>query len=94
MILLLIAAMLAPVAEAFDHWDTLPGLADDLEFQIAAVALMSGLFAAVALLVLRAAHPMRPELGPRVADAAEPCFALTLALTQADFSYPPLQLRI
>jgi len=41
--LLLIAAMLAPLAEGFDRWDSAPGLGQDTEFQVAALAM--GMFA-------------------------------------------------
>jgi hypothetical protein len=47
-LLVLVAALLAPVAEAFDSWDATPGLANDTEWNVAALALVAGLFAAVA----------------------------------------------
>jgi hypothetical protein len=51
---LLIAALLAPVVEAFDSWDATPGLASDTEFNVAALALVTGLFAVVAFAAVRA----------------------------------------
>jgi hypothetical protein len=50
---LLIAALLAPVVEAFDSWDATPGLASDTEFNVAALALFAGLSAVVAFAAVR-----------------------------------------
>jgi len=57
---LLIVASLAPLAESFDSWDATPGLADDTEFNVAALALAAGLFATVALLAVRLCCPRSP----------------------------------
>jgi hypothetical protein len=54
LLVLLIAALLAPFAEAFDSWDASPALSSDTEFNTAALALVAGLFAAVALVAIRA----------------------------------------
>ena len=92
--LLLIVAMLAPLAEGFDRWDSTPGLGGDTEFQVAALALMAGLCAVVVLVVARTAFRWNFfQVG--VALASVP---LTVGLTPlrvpADCSPPILQLRI
>jgi hypothetical protein len=48
LVVLLFAALLAPVLEAFDSWDATPGLASDTEFHVAMLATAAGLLAAVA----------------------------------------------
>jgi len=58
---LLIVASLAPLAESFDSWDTTPGLAGDTEFNVAALALVVGLFATVAMLAVRLCCPRSPQ---------------------------------
>lgn len=61
MVLLLIAAMLAPLAESFDRWDAAQSLTSDSEFPVAALALTLGLCAVVALVLgrlLRAVQSM------------------------------------
>lgn len=93
-ILALIAAMLAPVAEAFDHWDSVPGLAGDLEFQVAAVALLSGLCAVVAILAVRISTRVRLVLHLRVVPVVETIHGMPLLAVAAACSPPPLQRRI
>jgi hypothetical protein len=53
LVVLLFAALLAPVLEAFDSWDATPGLASDTEFHVAILATAAGLLAAVVLAVVR-----------------------------------------
>jgi hypothetical protein len=53
LVVLLFAALLAPVLEAFDSWDTTPGLASDTEFHVAVLATAAGLLAAVAFAAVR-----------------------------------------
>lgn len=53
LVALLLGALLAPVLEAFDHWDSVPGLGSDTEFNVSAWAMTVGLGVVVALLVLR-----------------------------------------
>jgi hypothetical protein len=50
---LLLAALLAPAIEAFDSWDSTPGLAGDTEFHVAAMAIAAGLIAAVLVVAAR-----------------------------------------
>ena len=59
---LLIAASFAPAAEAFDCWDRTPGMAADTEFNSAALALVAGLFATVALLAVHVCRPRTPQV--------------------------------
>jgi hypothetical protein len=47
LLVLLFAALLAPVLEAFDSWDATPGLASDTEFHLAVLATAAGLLTAV-----------------------------------------------
>lgn len=56
-VVLLFAALLAPVLEAFDSWDRTPGLASDTEFHVAMLATAAGLLAAVAVVAVRIACP-------------------------------------
>jgi hypothetical protein len=58
LLVLLFAALLAPVLEAFDSWDTTPGLASDTEFHVAMLATATGLLAAVAFAAVRFISPM------------------------------------
>jgi hypothetical protein len=53
LLLLLIAAFLAPVLEAFDRWDSTPDLASDTEFHVAFLAIATGLLATVAFVAAR-----------------------------------------
>ena len=62
MLALLIAASLAPLVEAFDSWDTTPGLTSDTEFNVAALALVAGLFVTVALLAVRFCCPRSAQV--------------------------------
>jgi hypothetical protein len=57
LMVLLLAALLAPVLEAFDRWDATPGLAGDTEFHVAALAVAAGLLAAVAIVAVRVSLP-------------------------------------
>ena len=50
---LLIAAMMAPLVEAFDFRDN-PGLTKDTDYQLAALAMVAGLFSAVAFIAIKA----------------------------------------
>jgi hypothetical protein len=67
-LMLLVAALLAPVLEAFDDWDSSPGLACDTEFHVAALAVAAGLLAAVAIaavhrgISLARIHRLRPAI--------------------------------
>jgi hypothetical protein len=56
-VVLLFAALLAPVLEAFDTWDATPGLASDTEFHVAMLATAAGLLAAVAFAAVRIIFP-------------------------------------
>jgi hypothetical protein len=58
LVMLLFAALLAPVLEAFDRWDSTPGLASDTEFHVAALAVVGGLIAAVVLVVVRVTNSL------------------------------------
>jgi hypothetical protein len=49
LVTLLLAALLAPVVEAFDHWDADTGITSDTEFHVAVLATAVGLIAAVLL---------------------------------------------
>jgi hypothetical protein len=53
LVVLLFAALLAPVLEAFDSWDQTPGLASDTEFHVAMLAVAAGLLVAVAYAAVR-----------------------------------------
>jgi hypothetical protein len=59
---LLIAAMLAPLVEAFDFWDN-PGLTNDTEFQVATLAMVAGLFSVVAFIAIKARRAPSPHVG-------------------------------
>jgi hypothetical protein len=58
LVVLLFAALLAPVLEAFDRWDSTPGLAGDTEFHVAALAVATGLIAAVTFVAVRVFSPL------------------------------------
>ena len=92
--LLLIAAMLAPLAEGFDRWDSAPGLGQDTEFQVAALALLGGLCAVVVLTIARAAARVSWVRFARVAAGVRLPLDVILARVPADCSPPPLQLRV
>jgi hypothetical protein len=53
LLLLLLGALLAPVLEAFDRWDSTPDLASDTEFNVGALAIVTGLLATAALVAVR-----------------------------------------
>jgi hypothetical protein len=69
LLLLLIVALLAPVLETFDCWDSTPGLANDTEFHVAALAIFTGLLAAVALVAVRIWCPLVPFMRLRLCAA-------------------------
>jgi hypothetical protein len=69
LLLLLLGAMLAPVLEAFDCWDSTPGLANDTEFHVGALAVVTGLLATVALVAARICCLLVPFMRP------QPCAA-------------------
>jgi hypothetical protein len=91
----LIAAMMAPVVESFDHWDDTPGLAGDTEFQVAALALVAGLFTVVAALVVTKLCAQR---SPQTRSSQPVTGTVSLGATLPPFfpgcSPPCLQLRI
>jgi hypothetical protein len=94
LLLLLIAALLAPVLETFDGWDSTPGLANDTEFHVAALAIVAGLLAAVALVAARICCPLVPfkRQQPR---AAGPVNRMAAPLPFLSGSSPPgVSLRI
>jgi hypothetical protein len=94
LVVLLFAALLAPVLEAFDSWDATPGLASDTEFHVAVLATAAGLLAAVVFAAVRYIWPMfgfarlmpRPARGSLRSVAPLPLFA--------DTSPPRTPLRI
>jgi hypothetical protein len=94
LVVLLFAALLAPVLEAFDRWDATPGLTGDTEFHVAVLALAAGLLVTVALvavrvssILIRCAFTLRPAVrGPVCAAARPACCSGT--------SPPPIPLRI
>ena len=71
LLVLLFAALLAPVLEAFDSWDATPGLASDTEFHVAMLATAAGLLAAVVLAAVRILFPLAQfaRVGPQPAPA-------------------------
>jgi hypothetical protein len=91
---LLIAALLAPVLEAFDTWDSIPGLADDTEFNLAALAVAAGLFVAVALVAVLAFAAGSERLSPRLKRTASVSCAQALLPFFTGASPPGLPLRI
>ena len=78
LVVLLFAALLAPVLEAFDSWDATPGLACDTEFHVAVLATAAGLLAAVAFAAVRIMSPLArfARLRPEPARDPEPARAL------------------
>jgi hypothetical protein len=94
LVVLLFAALLAPVLEAFDSWDATPGLASDTEFHIAVLATAAGLLAAVAFAAVRIICPLAPfaRLRPQPARAMRRSIA-PLSLF-SDTSPPRIPLRI
>jgi hypothetical protein len=93
-LVLLFAALLAPVLEAFDSWDATPGLASDTEFHVAMLATAAGLLAAVASTAFRIGCRQVPfaRLRPQPARALHRSVA-PLPLF-SDTSPPPTPLRI
>jgi hypothetical protein len=69
LVVLLIAALMAPLVEAFDSWDK-AGLINDSEFQVATLAMAAGLFSVVAILAIKAHRALSPhvELCPQEED--------------------------
>lgn len=96
LVLLLLAALLAPVLEAFDRWDATPGLAGDTEFHVAALAMAAGLLAAVVLVAVRAACPLLSFAGKmnRAPKAAPHATAPRIYLSGSSPPLPPIPLRI
>ena len=69
LVVLLLGALLAPVLEAFDRWDSTPGLDSDTEFHVAALAIAAGLLAAVAMVAVRICCPLVPFMHPQLCSA-------------------------
>lgn len=91
---LLLVALLAPAAESFDCWDHGGGLAGDSELPLAALALMMGLVAVVALAVARLGSPLVAVRLPRPAAVTDR-FSGSRRLVSGSSSPPPLlMLRI
>jgi hypothetical protein len=93
-VVLLFAALLAPVLEAFDSWDRTPGLASDTEFHVAVLAIAAGLLAAVAVAAVRIACPQLcfARLSPQPARACHR--SISPLLLFSDTSPPCTPLRI
>jgi hypothetical protein len=94
LVVLLFAALLAPVLEAFDSWDATPGLASDTEFHVAMLATAAGLLAAVAFAGVRIICPLARfgRLRPQPARALQRSVAPLLLFS--DTSPPRTPLRI
>ena len=91
---MLLAALLAPVLEAFDRWDSTPGLANDTEFHVAALAIVAGLLASVALVAARICCLPGPFMRPQ-SCAAGPVNRMAAPLPLFSGSSPPgVPLRI
>jgi hypothetical protein len=91
---LLLVALMAPAANLFDHWDTVPGLFGDTEFQVAALALVAGLYAVIALLLTASAVQLQLPVHPgQLAPRGSIPLSITLRFV-ADTSPPLTQLRI
>jgi hypothetical protein len=94
MVLMLFAALLAPVLEAFDRWDATPCLAGDTEFHVAALAISAGLLAAVAVVALRIRVRLAFHLQVMLC-ASDPAIRITASLPFFPGNSPPdLPLRI
>lgn len=91
---LLIAASLAPLAESFDSWDATPALASDTEFNVAALALAAGLFAAVALLAIRRCCPRSPQAHAKLPVSGKTFHYAVLLPFFSGCSPPGMPLRI
>jgi hypothetical protein len=94
LVVLLFAALLAPVLEAFDSWDATPGLAGDTEFHVAILATAAGLLAVVAFAAVRIIFPLVRirHLRPQPARAGRRSVAPLLLFS--DTSPPRIPLRI
>jgi hypothetical protein len=94
LLLLLLGALLAPVLELIDRWDSTPGLASDTEFHVAAMAIAAGLLATVALVAARICCLLVPFMGPQPC-AASAANRMAMPLRFFSGSSPPgLPLRI
>jgi hypothetical protein len=94
LLLLLFAALLAPVLETFDSWDSTPGLANDTEFHVTALAIVTGLLAAVVLVAVRICCLLVPFKRPQL-RAAGPANRTPAPLPFFTGSSPPsVPLRI
>jgi hypothetical protein len=94
LLLLLLAALLAPVLETFDSWDSTPGLANDTEFHLSALAIVTGLLAAVALVAVRICCLLIPFMRQQ-SSAAGPINRMAAPLPFFSGSPPPsVPLRI
>ncbi|MGD0682046.1 MAG: hypothetical protein ABR990_08345 [Terracidiphilus sp.] len=91
---LLIAASLAPLAESFDTWDTTPGLTSDTEFNVAALALVAGLFATVALLAVQLCNSYTSQTHFRLPVSGKTFRGVTLLPFFPGCSPPGTPLRI
>jgi len=94
LVALLLAALLAPVLEAFDSWDATPGPAADTEFHVAALAVAAGLLVVIVVTAVRINCPGAGfvPLRPQPARAWRPPIA-PLPLF-SDTSPPRIPLRI
>ncbi len=94
LVVLLFAALLAPVLEAFDSWDATPGLASDTEFHVAVLAIAAGLLAAVAVAAVRVICPLArfARLSPEPVRAFRRSVAPLVLFS--DTSPPLIPLRI
>jgi hypothetical protein len=94
LVVLLLAALLAPVLEAFDRWDSTPGLAHDTEFRVAALAIAAGLLTTICMVTIRIRCLFAPSrhLRPRAACASSHTIAPLPFLSGS--SPPNLPLRI
>jgi hypothetical protein len=94
LVVLLFAALLAPMLEAFDSWDATPGLASDTEFHVAVLATAAGLLAAVAFAAVRIIFPLArfARLRPQPARVGHRSFAPPPLFS--DTSPPRTPLRI
>ena len=94
LVVLLFAALLAPVLEAFDSWDTTPGLASDTEFHVAVLATAAGLLAAVAFAAVRIICPLAGFARPHSEPARAGNRSVAPLSLFSDTSPPRTPLRI
>jgi hypothetical protein len=94
LVALLFAALLAPVLEAFDSWDSSPGLARDTEFHVAEIALATGLSVAVIVVASHIARLLTYSTSLDLADyrAASPTAPLLLFSPESPPSSTPLRI--